>query len=410
MSKEYNKALIPERRFPDFMTDESWKIMSFGEVFSRITTKNAENNTNVLTISAQHGLVSQTEYFKKSVAAKDLTGYYLLQKGDFAYNKSYSKGYPMGAIKPLKLYEQGVVSTLYICFKTKNGFSSDYFEHYFESGSLNSEVSKIAQEGGRAHGLLNVSVKEFFRDVRLMVPTLPEQQKIADCLSSIDELIEAEEQKLDELKAHKKGLMQHLFPSDGKAVPKLRFPEFHNQGEWKTKPLDQIAENLNSQRVPITKKDRIKGSIPYYGASGVIDYVKDYIFDDELLCISEDGANLVARTYPIAFSIKGKAWVNNHAHVLRFENACTQVIVESYLNSISLEDYLTGMAQPKLNRAKLNVIPIPLPDLNEQQKVADLLLSIDELIRPQIQKVNYLKFHRKGLIQNLFPSLEEVEK
>ncbi|HBK5923959.1 TPA: restriction endonuclease subunit S [Vibrio alginolyticus] len=243
-----------------------------------------------------------------------------------------------------------------------------------------------------------------------MVPTLPEQQKIADCLSSIDELIEAEEQKLDELKAHKKGLMQHLFPSDGKAVPKLRFPEFHNQGEWKTKPLDQIAENLNSQRVPITKKDRIKGSIPYYGASGVIDYVKDYIFDDELLCISEDGANLVARTYPIAFSIKGKAWVNNHAHVLRFENACTQVIVESYLNSISLEDYLTGMAQPKLNRAKLNVIPIPLPDLNEQQKVADLLLSIDELIRPQIQKVNYLKFHRKGLIQNLFPSLEEVEK
>ncbi|MEZ8770221.1 restriction endonuclease subunit S [Vibrio alginolyticus] len=410
MSKEYNKALIPERRFPDFMTDESWKIMSFGEAFSRITTKNAENNTNVLTISAQHGLVSQTEYFKKSVAAKDLTGYYLLQKGDFAYNKSYSKGYPMGAIKPLKLYEQGVVSTLYICFKTKNGFSSDYFEHYFESGSLNSEVSKIAQEGGRAHGLLNVSVKEFFRDVRLMVPTLPEQQKIADCLSSIDELIEAEEQKLDELKAHKKGLMQHLFPSDGKAVPKLRFPEFHNQGEWKTKPLDQIAENLNSQRVPITKKDRIKGSIPYYGASGVIDYVKDYIFDDELLCISEDGANLVARTYPIAFSIKGKAWVNNHAHVLRFENACTQVIVESYLNSISLEDYLTGMAQPKLNRAKLNVIPIPLPDLNEQQKVADLLLSIDELIRPQIQKVNYLKFHRKGLIQNLFPSLEEVEK
>lgn len=174
------------------------------------------------------------------------------------------------------------------------------------------------------------------------------------------------------------------------------------------KPLGEAGKNLDSKRVPITEKDRIKGDIPYYGASGVIDYVKDFIFDEELLCISEDGANLVVRTYPIAFSIAGKAWVNNHVHVLKFEYAFTQVIVENYLNAINLEDYLTGMAQPKLNRAKLDIIPIPLPSLHEQQKIADCLSSLDELITAETQKLEAYKDHKKWLMQQLFPAEGET--
>ncbi|MBK8682369.1 MAG: restriction endonuclease subunit S [Bacteroidetes bacterium] len=175
------------------------------------------------------------------------------------------------------------------------------------------------------------------------------------------------------------------------------------------KKLGYLAENLDSMRVPITSNQREKGNIPYYGASGIIDYVKDYIYDESLLCISEDGANLIDRNYPIAFNISGKTWVNNHAHVLRFENSNTQILVEKYINSLSIEDFLTGMAQPKLNRGKLDIIPIPIPkNPQEQQKIASCLSSLDEVIAAYSQKLELLKDHKKGLMQNLFP--QEGEK
>ena len=197
-------------------------------------------------------------------------------------------------------------------------------------------------------------------------------------------------------------------PEKKALVPTLRFPEFQNEPGWQEKKLGKAAENLDFKRIPITEADRVKGTVPYYGASGIIDYVKDYIFNEDLLCISEDGANLVARTYPIAFPISGKTWVNNHAHVLKFKHRFTQVIVENYLNAKNLEDFLTGMAQPKLNRAKLDIIPIPLPGEEEQQKIADCLSSIDDLITAQTQKLAALKAHKKGLMQQLFPAEGET--
>lgn len=139
--------------------------------------------------------------------------------------------------------------------------------------------------------------------------------------------------------------------------------------DWPMAELGGIAENLDSKRVPITKGDRSSGSIPYYGASGIVDHVADFIFDEDILLISEDGANLIARSTPIAFSVTGKCWVNNHAHVLKFENRATQSFVEIYLNSISIEEFVTGAAQPKLNQQALNSIPIPLPPLAEQQAI-----------------------------------------
>ncbi|GAB3203311.1 type I restriction enzyme S subunit [Pontibacter aydingkolensis] len=188
-----------------------WEEKKLGEVFERVKSKNAENNKNVLTISAQHGLINQEDFFNKSVSAENVTGYYLLQKGDFAYNKSYSKGYPMGAIKRLTKYDKGVVSTLYICFKIKDGSSEEYFEQYFNSGNLNSELHKIAQEGARNHGLLNMSVVEFFNDIKLPRPTIAEQTKIASFLTSIDNKINYTSKQLGQAQQFKKGLLQQLF-------------------------------------------------------------------------------------------------------------------------------------------------------------------------------------------------------
>ncbi|MBW4049131.1 MAG: restriction endonuclease subunit S [Proteobacteria bacterium] len=151
-----------------------------------------------------------------------------------------------------------------------------------------------------------------------------------------------------------------------------------SKGIWREKSLVDVCENLDRLRVPITKSDRESGTVPYYGASGVVDHVAAHIFDEDLLLVSEDGANLLARTYPIAFSIAGKAWVNNHAHVLRFDDLDTQEFVRLYLNSISLEPFVTGMAQPKLNQKALNGIPIPLPEITEQRRLVAQAREIGE--------------------------------
>ena len=202
-------ATTPALRFPGFTG--KWQEKKLNKVFSRVTRKNAENNQNVLTISAQYGLISQLEFFKKSVASSDVTGYYLLHRGEFAYTKSSSQGRPVGAIKPLRLYDKGVVSTLYICFKCNNPEEIAFWEQYFDAGILDSEILSIAQEGARNHGLLNISTGDFF-GLNVILPTLPEMKKIAECLSSFDDVITAAENELDSLKAHKKGLMQQLFP------------------------------------------------------------------------------------------------------------------------------------------------------------------------------------------------------
>jgi type I restriction enzyme S subunit len=154
---------------------------------------------------------------------------------------------------------------------------------------------------------------------------------------------------------------------------------FSQKGDdWVETTLGEVCENLDSKRIPITKNKRVAGEIPYYGASGIVDHVAEHIFDEDLLLVSEDGANLLARTYPIAFSISGKTWVNNHAHVLKFEDLAAQHFMEFYLNSIKLDPYVSGMAQPKLNQKSLNSIPVPSPPLPTQQAIVEKLDALSE--------------------------------
>ena len=190
-------------------------------------------------------------------------------------------------------------------------------------------------------------------------------------------------------------------------VPKLRFPEFRDAGEWHEKPLGKICDFLNNRRKPITSNNREKGIYPYYGASGIVDYVKDYIFEERLLLVGEDGAKWGAfeRT---AFIVEGKYWVNNHAHVLR-STEINDTLLENYLVKLDLGPYITGAAPPKLTLGKLKDVPVPFPsEPEEQQKIADCLSSVDELISTQAQKVDALKAHKKGLMQQLFPAEGET--
>ena len=171
-------------------------------------------------------------------------------------------------------------------------------------------------------------------------------------------------------------------------------PQIVVDPDWPLRSLGDLAQNLDSRRVPIAKASRKEGPFPYYGASGVVDYVDDYIFDDDILLVSEDGANLIARSTPIAFSVSGKCWVNNHAHVLRFKSLGTQKLVEVYLNAVSIEDFVTGSAQPKLNQQALNSIPVPMPhDIATQHQIVGELESEQALVEANRELID--RFEKK---------------
>ena len=206
----------PEIRFAGFTDD--WEQRKLGEICERLTRKNKDNESDLpLTISSQHGLIDQRDFFNKVVAAKDMSEYYLLQKGEFAYNKSYSNGYDYGSIKRLNSYEKGCLSTLYICFKLiSDKVNSDYLECYFDTLDWYYDVSQICAEGARNHGLLNVDVKAFFTEVTVKLPVdVKEQQQISAILHSLDHLITLHQRKCDKLKLIKKFMLQNMFPKKG---------------------------------------------------------------------------------------------------------------------------------------------------------------------------------------------------
>lgn len=399
MSEQKN-SLAPEVRFPEFKGESPWLKLKIGKHLKESRIKgSAGDKAKKLTVKLWgNGVYAKDDRLKGS----ENTQYYRRRSGQFIYSKLDFLNQAFGIVpEHLDSYESTVDLP---CFDVSDELDVRFLLEYVQRKDFYKKFGEIA-DGGRKAKRIQV---EAFLNFPVYIPKIEEQQRIADFLASIDELITLHTQKLEALKDYKKGLMQQVFPSEGETMPKLRFPGFRAKGAWKIYPLGAAGENLDSKRVPITEKDRVKGNVPYYGASGVIDYVNDYIFDERLLCISEDGANLRARTYPIAFSISGKTWVNNHAHVIRFKHKSTQTLVENYLNSISLEDYLTGMAQPKLNRAKLDIISIPLPSLEEQNVIADLLNSLNELVIHQASTIENLAKYKNGLVQMLFPCMDEV--
>lgn len=212
-SRQQKKALMQQlltgkRRLPGFTGE--WKTILLSDIAVRLNERNNGKSDNVVTISAQKGLIRQEEFFNKSIASENLDTYFILHKGQFAYNKSYSIGYPMGAIKRLKLYETGVVTSLYICFDiTSMQADANFYEHFFESGLLNAALTKIAAEGGRAHGLLNVRPADFMH-ISVPLPPLDEQRAIAAVLDAADREIVLLEQKAARLREEKKALMQQL--------------------------------------------------------------------------------------------------------------------------------------------------------------------------------------------------------
>lgn len=229
------------------------------------------------------------------------------------------------------------------------------------------------------------------KSVPLPLPPLDEQKRIVAVLDETFEGLARSRENVEANLLNAKDVFESWLS--------VRFSEIAADAPEKTLP--EISENLDRQRVPITQKDRLPGNVPYYGASGVVDHVAESLFDEDLLLVSEDGANLLARSYPIAFSISGPSWVNNHAHVLRFANHNTQEFVRLYLNSISLEPFVSGMAQPKLNQQSLNRIGIPYPDEAIRTRIVEGAGFLDAQVRSIVEQYEARRSDLANLRQSL---------
>ncbi len=405
MSNKEKTSLVPKLRFPEFLGTDSWGKKKLFDILNPAIREVAKPNSNYLAVGIRSHGKGTFHKPDQEPEKNSMDRLYLVHRDDLIVSITFAWE---GAIAIAGDADHGAyVSHRFPTYEFKSSMSTPaFFRYVFSNSAFTYKLTLISPGGAGRNRVMN---KKDFLEISVAIPSLLEQQKIADCLSSLDQLIAAQARKVDALKTYKNGLMQQLFPREGEIQPRLRFPEFRGGEAWSVGKLGNIAENLDNRRVPITSSDREIGDIPYYGASGIVDYVKDFIFDEDLLCVSEDGANLLARTYPIAFPISGKTWVNNHAHVLKFEHACTQKFIEIYLNSIKLDDFTTGMAQPKLNKAMLDSIPIPHPDIPEQQRIAGCITALDELVTAALQGLDDLKTHKQGLMQKLFPNLDSSE-
>ena len=407
-----------------------WETTRFKKKFNRLMRKNTEGNTNVLTISAQYGLVNQEEFFNKSVASDDKSNYYLLNRGEYAYNKSYSNGYPFGAIKRLDKYQKGVVSPLYICFSaSEDNKCPDFYLQYFEAGKMNSEIQAFAQEGARNHGLLNISVDDFFNSI-IVEPPLPEQKRIVEILSVQDRVIELCEKKIEELKKLKKAFLQNLFPKPGATVPEWRFPEYTDA--WDQRKLLDCILKITDFRGRTPKKLGMDWSESGYLAlsalnvkDGYIDFTQDVHYGDQalydkwmsgnelhkgqVLFTTEAPMGNVAQVpnnkqyilsqRTIAFDVKSTVITENFLAIVLRSPA-----VFSALTALSSGGTAKGVSQKSLATVDI-VIP---PDLQEQEQMAVTFSCLDNLITLHQRKCDEEKKKKKALLQLLLTGIVRI--
>ena len=394
-----------------------WEETRFKKMFSRLSRKNKENNDNVLTISAQYGLISQRDFFNKDIASDDKSNYFLLHKGEFAYNKSYSNGYPFGALKRLDMYDKGIVSPLYICFSAnENNECPDFYVHYFEAGMMNREIQAFAQEGARNHGLLNISVDDFFNSYLLMPPR-PEQEKIAEILSAQNKLIALKEKLVEEKKRQKKALMQQLITG------KKRLPGFSE---------DRVSLRLKQVAERITRKNAIANNnvLTISAQYGLINQFE--FFDKEIA--SEDKSNYYLLMQN-EFAYNKSYSANYPFGAIKKLTRCDMGIVsplyicfrivgnevsteymEHYFEAGLMNSEIQSFAQEGArNHGLLNISvedffqsKIVIPPYEEQIAIAKILSSIAQEIDLLQQTLEQEKRKKKALMQLLLTGIVRV--
>lgn len=409
MSKEYN---TPQLRFPGF--EGEWEEKTLKEVSSKINKRNSQlEYTRVLTNSANVGVVDQNEYFDRDIAVKENTSnYHVVELNDFVYNPRISTAAPVGPISINKT-GRGIMSPLYTVFRFHTGYIP-FFEQYFQTTIWHQYLKSIANFGAR-FDRMNINTEGFF-NMPLFIPSPEEQKKIADCLEEIDKLISAQGEKVDALKEKKKGLMQQLFPQQGETTPRLRFPGF--EGEWEEKRLSECLDERNEQfpedsRYPLMAFVAGKGVSPkgekYDRSALVKDATNKKYKRTELGDFIYSSNNLEAGS--IGFNKYGSACISPVYSIFKSKNNVDPVFIGTLLtqrNFISeMIKYRQGVVygQWKIPETEFLKMRIYVPSPEEQKKIAYFLSEMDESIASESAKLDALKDHKKGLMQQLFPQL-----
>ncbi|HCX9376353.1 TPA: restriction endonuclease subunit S [Staphylococcus aureus] len=386
------KKNVPELRFPEF--EGEWEEKKLGDLTDRVIRKNQNlESKKPLTISGQLGLIDQTEYFSKSVSSKNLENYTLIKNGEFAYNKSYSNGYPLGAIKRLTRYDSGVLSSLYICFSIKSEISKDFMEAYFDSTHWYREVSGIAVEGARNHGLLNISVNDFFT-IPIKYPSLEEQRKIGDFFIKLDRQIELEEQKLELLQQQKNGYMQKIFSQE------LRFKDENGEDypEWEVTSIQDVTKYTSSKKSSnqYADKDNSKG-YPVYDAVQEIGKDSNYDIEESYISILKDGAGVGRLNLR-----SGKSSVIGTMGYLQPYNIDIEFLYYR-MKVLNFKKYIIGSTIPHLYFKDYSKETLYIPSsIKEQTKIGRFISNLDKVIENKTLKINYLKQFKQGLLQGMF--------
>ena len=424
------KKLVPKLRFPEFRGAEPWRPIKLGEASTPVTERVGERKLIPVSISAGIGFVPQAEKFGRDISGNQYQLYTLVKDGDFVYNKGNSLKFPEGCVYILQGWGQVAAPNIFICFRLKDGYSNGFFQNCFEANLHGKQLKRHITSGARSNGLLNISKDAFF-GVEIPTPTLQEQQKIADCLSSLDELIAAQARKVDALKTHKKGLMQQLFPGEGETQPRLRFPEFNSAGDWKEKPFGGLLSDILDFRGRTPNKLGMEwggGGIASLSANnvknGFIDYAAECnMGSEELYQRWMGGVNL--EKGDIVFTMEaplGNATLlpDSEKYILSQRvvafKTCSEVLNTFLVQVIWGEEFqtainqlATGSTAKGINQKALKTVQVKLPCPKEQQRIADCLTALDTLITTATQELETLKTHKKGLMQQLFPLAEAVE-
>ena len=409
-----NQAKYPQLRFKGFT--DPWEERKLSCISERVTRKNKNNESTLpLTISAQDGLVDQNDFFNKQVASRDVTGYFLVKNGEFAYNKSYSNGYPWGAIKRLDKYDMGVLSTLYIVFRPTK-INSQFLVSYYDTTRWYREVSKNAAEGARNHGLLNIAPTDFFNTLLVVPKIVDEQQKIGSFFKQLDDTIALHQRKLAKLKELKQGYLQKLFPENGSKFPQLRFAGFAD--DWEVRKLKDVLDISKTKnkaqqygKVDVLSVSREVGTvnqIKYQGRSFAGSDLSNYkvVQGGELIYTKSPLKGAPYGIFQVA-TIKGilsplyavytstdKAYTPFVAMALKNDNIATHyltpLVTKGAKNTINVTD--EGALEGK----------IQFPSILEQKQIFIFFKQLDDTIALHQRKLEKLQELKKGYLQKMF--------
>lgn len=420
--------MLPQLRFLPYKESPAWDVKSFGKLCVPVTDRAGTKKYILMSVTSGVGLIPQIEKFGREIAGNAYSSYYVIKKNDFAYNKSATQLFPEGYISMLTEYEEAALpNSIFTCFRiVDEGCVPQFFDHLFHNNYHGSWLRKYIEVGARAHGSLSVDTKHLW-DMPVALPQIEEQQKIADCLSSLDDLIAAEDKKLEALKAHKKGLMQKLFPAEGETVPEWRFPEFRDDGEWEEKKITDIAKTSIGLVTTMTK-NYVENGVRLIRNS---DIKTNRINKDNLINLdvsfADENRNRKLQKFDIVTVHTGDIGVSaviddDMIGSIGFATLNTRPnkkIIDPYFlcwyfNSPRNINFAikmaTGDGRNNYNLRDFDNATVPFSSLGEQKKIADCLSSVDDLINEQAKKIEALKLHKKGLMQSLFPSIEEVDK